>query len=127
MIVDDSIEEKRYTDKNALINWHYEHTKDRHIKRVNFLSCIYHTEEINLPVAVEFVRKGKKVIDKKTGKEQEKSSETKNEMFREMVGRCVYNGVKSRYVLFDGWFSSGKNMNYVVGKMQASLYHRNKR
>ena len=114
LIVDDSIEEKKYTDKNPLINWHYDHTEGRSVKGVNFMSCIYHTEEINLPVAVEFVRKDKKVIDKKTGKQQDKNSKTKNELFREMIRRCVFNGLKFGYVLFDSWFSSGNNMNCVV-------------
>lgn len=114
LIADDSIEEKKYTDKSPLINWHYDHTMGRSVKGVNFLSCIYHTEEINLPVAVEFVRKDKKVIDEKTGKEKDKSSKTKNEMLREMLGRCIYNGIKFRYVLFDSWFSAADNMNYIV-------------
>jgi len=116
LIVDDSIEEKKYTDKSPLINWHYDHTEGRSVKGVNFISCIYHTPEINLPVAVEFVRKDQKVIDKKTGKQKDKSSKTKNEMFREMVKRCVFNGVKFGYVLFDSWFSSADNMNYIVNE-----------
>jgi hypothetical protein len=30
LIIDDSIEEKPYTDENAQICWHYDHSKDRH-------------------------------------------------------------------------------------------------
>lgn len=114
LIVDDSIEEKQYTDQSPLINWHYDHTKGRNVKGVNFISCIYHTEEINLPIAVEFVRKDKRVLDKKTGKEKDKSSKTKNEMFREMLSQSISNKVKFGYVLCDSWFSSGENMSFIV-------------
>lgn len=116
LIVDDSIEEKKYTDKSPLINWYYDHTEGRNVKGVNFISCIYHTKEINLPIAVEFVRKDQKVIDKKTGKQRDKSSKTKNEMFREIIGRCVLNEVRFSYVLFDSWFNSADNINYIVQK-----------
>ncbi|MEJ7713696.1 MAG: hypothetical protein WKF84_28570 [Pyrinomonadaceae bacterium] len=42
MIVDDSIEEKPYTDENDIVCWHYDHSKDRHVKGINFVtsSCI---------------------------------------------------------------------------------------
>lgn len=118
LIVDDSIEEKKYTDKSPLINWHWDHTEGRSVKGVNFMSLIYHTEEINLPVGVEFVRKDKKITDPKTGKQKDTSSKSKNEMFREMLARCLYNRVKFRYVLGDSWFSSGDNMNYIVKKCE---------
>ena len=34
-IVDDTIEEKPYTDENALITWHFDHTFGRNVKGVN--------------------------------------------------------------------------------------------
>ena len=68
LIIDDSVVEKKYTDRNEIINWHYSHTECRHIKGVNFMSCIYHTPKINLPVMIEFVRKDKKIVDKRQEK-----------------------------------------------------------
>src|SRR5216684_3068191 len=42
LIIDDSIEEKLYTDESALICWHWDHSLGRNVKGVNFLSCLYH-------------------------------------------------------------------------------------
>ena len=35
LIIDDSIEEKPYTDENDIVCWHYDHSKDRSIKGIN--------------------------------------------------------------------------------------------
>ena len=35
LILDDSIEEKPYTDENEIICWHYSHAKSRQVKGVN--------------------------------------------------------------------------------------------
>lgn len=60
---DDSIEEKRYTDENELICWHFDHTVNRSVKGVNFLTALVHTKGISLPCAVEFLRKKSFVSD----------------------------------------------------------------
>jgi len=41
MIVDDSIAEKPYTDENDIICWHYDHSKQRNIKGIDFVACLY--------------------------------------------------------------------------------------
>ena len=40
---DDSIEEKPYTDENDIIGWHYDHSKGRTVKGINFLTAHYVT------------------------------------------------------------------------------------
>jgi len=65
LIFDDSIEEKKYTDTNELMQWHYDHTVGRCVKGVNFLTALYHSNEMSLPVCVDFVRKTKPFINKK--------------------------------------------------------------
>lgn len=40
LILDDSIEEKPYTDENDLISRHYSHVKNRCVKGINILSCL---------------------------------------------------------------------------------------
>lgn len=54
---DDSIEEKPYTDESELICWHFDHTVNRSVKGVNFLTALLHTKEVSIPCVVEFVRK----------------------------------------------------------------------
>ena len=38
LTVDDTIQEKPYTDPSDLICWHFDHSKDRLLKGINFLS-----------------------------------------------------------------------------------------
>ena len=40
LIIDDTIEEKPYTDENEIICWHFSHAKERCIKGINILSCL---------------------------------------------------------------------------------------
>jgi hypothetical protein len=40
LILDDSIEEKPYTDENDIVCWHYDHSKDRLLKGINFLTAL---------------------------------------------------------------------------------------
>lgn len=111
LIIDDSVEEKQYTDKNELINWHFDHCQGRCIKGVNFVSAIYHSNDMSLPVVVEFVKKTKPYINKK-GKLTYKSEKNKNEIFRDMVATANIN-LYFKYVLADIWFSSAKNMSFI--------------
>ena len=38
LIIDDTIEEKPYTDESELICWHYDHSQGRSVKGVNLIS-----------------------------------------------------------------------------------------
>jgi hypothetical protein len=38
LIFDDSIEEKPYTDENKIICWHWDHSKNRSVKGINFMT-----------------------------------------------------------------------------------------
>lgn len=57
LALDDSIKEKPYTDENELICWHWDHSKERHLKRINFLTAFYVTAQAGLPVAFDLVTK----------------------------------------------------------------------
>ena len=111
LIFDDSIEEKKYTDSNELIQWHYDHTVGRSVKGVNFLTALYYSKEISVPVCVDFVKKTKPFVNKQ-GKLNYKSKKSKNEMYREMLYQSCYN-LDFKYVLNDSWFSSAENMSYA--------------
>ncbi len=73
LIIDDSVEAKPYTVCNDLIQWHFDHTEGRSVKGVNFISAIYHSWEMSLPVGVSFIKKDTVYKDSK-GKEKRKSS-----------------------------------------------------
>ena len=112
LIFDDSIEEKMYTRSNDLINWHFDHTVNRKVKGVNFLSAVYHSNDVSLPIAVEYVHKTIPSINKK-GKIVKKSARSKNEMYRDILRQASYN-IEFKYALNDTWFTNAANMNCVV-------------
>ena len=115
LIVDDTIEEKQYTDENELITWHFDHTFGRSVKGVNILSLLYHSQgKVTIPISFQAIQKTEKYIDKKTGKERRKSLKTKNKYFRDMAKTAVIdNQIKCKWFLADVWFSSNDNMEYI--------------
>jgi DDE superfamily endonuclease len=118
LIIDDSIEEKPYTDENELISWHFSHTKSRSVKGINFVSALYYTSKGSAPVGYELVRKTEEVINKKTGKKQRKSPVSKQKYYRNLTQTAVANNINFKYVLNDSWFSSAENMNFVKIEVQ---------
>ena len=41
LIFDDTIEEKPYTDENEIVCWHWDHSQNRNIKGINFITALY--------------------------------------------------------------------------------------
>lgn len=118
MIVDDSISEKPYTDENDIICWHYDHSQQRTVKGINFVTSLYHCQGISLPVGFEMVEKTERYTDPKDGKEKRRSKRTKNEMYRDLLWQAVQNQILFEYVLNDVWFSAAENMNYVKNTLK---------
>jgi hypothetical protein len=113
LIVDDSIAEKPYTDENEIICWHYDHSQQRNVQGIDFVTCLYHNRNVSLPIGFELVYKTERYTDPKDGKEKRRSSRTKNEMYRDLVQQAVKNQILFKYVLNDIWFASAENMNFV--------------
>jgi hypothetical protein len=57
VIRDDSIEEKPYTDENAMVGWPYDHSKDRMLPGINCLTARYASHGVSLPVGLPVVAK----------------------------------------------------------------------
>ena len=113
LIIDDTIEEKPYTDENEIICWHFSHTKGRYIKGVNLLSCLVRYEDTALPVFFDIVSKDMHFCDLKTKEEFRKSSITKNQRFRSLVQQAITNKIEFDYVLADSWFGAKGNMEFI--------------
>jgi hypothetical protein len=113
MIVDDSISEKPYTDENDIVCWHYDHSHQRTVKGINFLTSLYHSQGVSLPVGFALVAKTEHYIDKKDGKEKRRSPVSKNEHYRTLLEQAVKNQIPFRYVLNDVWYSSAENMMFL--------------
>lgn len=118
LIVDDSIEEKPYTDENEHICWHYDHSKDRQVKGINFISLLYHSQGVSLPIGFVLVTKTETYKDEKTGKTKRRSTTTKNEHYRQMLKQAAQNQVKFKYVLNDIWYAAAENMNFIKQELK---------
>lgn len=122
LIFDDTIQEKPYTDENELISWHFDHSKNRTVKGINLLNCVYHAQGVTLPVAYELITKPIVYRDEKTSRLKRKSTCSKNEhprlhlrgqALRRMLTICQRNRVAYRYVLADSWFSAKENLHFI--------------
>ncbi len=123
VIVDDTIEEKPYTDENDIVCWHYDHTKGQNVKGINIVNFLYHTErppaqEFCLPLAYEVVSKPEEYLDPKTHKTKRKSKVSKNTLVRERLKTLWFqNQICFKYVLFDSWFSSKDNLVLITTEL----------
>ena len=113
LIIDDTIQEKPWTDENEIITWHFDHSKNRTVKGANILDCLYHAQGASIPVAFEIIRKTIRFHDLKTHREKRKSEVTKNELMQDMLKICQRNQLVYKYILTDNWFASKENMNFV--------------
>lgn len=114
--VDDSIVEKAHTDENAMICYHWDHSLQRYVKGVNFISLLYSHTKVDIPIQVRIVEKTEPYTDSKTGETKYKSPKTKNEHFIEMLEHAVKQ-VGFQYVLGDSWFSSAANIHFITRKI----------
>ena len=113
LIIDDSIEEKPYTDENDIVCWHYDHSKDRVLKGINFLTALYSSQGVSLPVGFHLVAKTETYRDPKTQKEKRRSPVSKNAVCQEVIKQAVTNRLPFRFVLFDVWFASAETLVFI--------------
>jgi len=113
MILDDSIAEKPYTDENDIICWHYDHSQNRSVKGINFMTCLYHAGGYSLPVGFTLIAKTECYVDKKDGKQKRRSPISKNEYYRDLLAQAKRNQIPFKYVLSDVWYSAADNMMFI--------------
>ncbi len=118
LIIDDTIEEKPYTDESELVCWHYDHSQGRNVKGINLISALYQVAQASIPVAFELVKKTEWAFNEKKEKFQRKSPQTKNEHYRKMLAACAKNRIEFGYVLNDVWYASSENMSFVKEELQ---------
>ena len=122
LIIDDTIEEKPYSDINEINNYYYSHSKHMQVKGINILSAIAGFNKVAVPVDYHIVRKTQEAVDAKTGKVRMISEVTKNEVAREFISQALQNRINFKYVLADIWFSSGENMQYIHSKKRKFIF-----
>ncbi|MGY0407983.1 MAG: hypothetical protein ACWIPJ_06475 [Polaribacter sp.] len=99
---DDSIMPKPHTKENTLNCWHFYHCSGRNVKGIQFLTRLFNTQYLSVPVMSELIKKDVLVMDKKTGK-QKKSKIGKHALFPFMVNKCA-SELQINYVLADSLF-----------------------
>lgn len=113
LIIDDSMEEKPYSDENDIVCWHYDHSKDRMLKGINFLTALYNSQDVSVPVGFHLVAKAEKYLDPQTQKEKRRSAVSKNAVGQALIKQAVRNRIPFRFVLFDVWFASAETMVFI--------------
>ena len=93
LILDDSIEDKPYTDENDVNCWHYSHAKGDVVKGINFLSCMVRYDDFSLPIGYEIIKKEIQYSDIETKRIRRKSSVNKNQLFRQLIQQACNNHV----------------------------------
>jgi hypothetical protein len=118
IILDDSIAEKPYTDENEIICWHYDHSQDRNVKGINFMTCLYHAGGYSLPIGFSLVAKTDYYTDKKTNKRKRRSPISKNQSYRDLLSAASRNQIPFKYVLSDVWYSAADNMRFIKHELK---------
>lgn len=128
LIFDDTIIEKPHTDENALVCWHWDHSKQQSVKGINILTAFYHSQAsehplpIRLPIQYELVLKTVAFCEIKTKKIKRKAELTKNEQLRGMIQQCIHNQLMFKYILADSWYASSENMLYIHRKKKFFIF-----
>ena len=121
LILDDSIEEKPYTDENEINCWHYSDAKGAVLKGINILSCMVRYGDFSVPIGYEVIKKDIAYSDIKTKQTRRKSSLTKNQLFQTLIAKAITNKVMFDHILADNWFGSKANMVYIHKGLQKSF------
>jgi hypothetical protein len=113
IIIDDSVAEKPYTDENDIICWPFDHSQNRRVKGINFMTCLYHAGGYSLPVRFTIVAKTEFYVNKKDGKQKRRSPIGKNEHYRDLLTHAQRNQISFKYVLSDVWYSAANDMTFI--------------
>jgi len=116
--IDDTIEEKPYTEENEIVNWYHDHTKGRSVKGINLLSALYINDKGKISLNYSIVKKTKTVYDEKKGKDKRVSEVTKNQKYQQMLNQIIKNKVEFKYIVNDVWYASAANMVHVKKKLK---------
>lgn len=100
LVLDDTTLDKPYASRMELVTYHWSGKHQRVVKGINLLTLLWTDGKALIPC--DF-----RVYDKPLG------GETKNEHFREMLQKARERGFKPRYVLFDSWYASLKNLKTI--------------
>jgi len=100
LVLDDTTLDKPYASRMELVTYHWSGKHQRVVKGISLITLLWTDGQALIPC--DF-----RVYDKPLG------GKTKNEHFRDMLRRAEERGFRPRYVLFDSWYASLKNLKAV--------------
>jgi len=120
IIIDDMLMHKPWTKTNDVVCWHYDHVSQRMVKGILMLNFHYTDDTgISIPLGYEIITKTQDKWSEEYQKYIKKSLFTKNEIMQDKLHILHYNNeVKYKYILFDKWFSSIKNLVFIEEELK---------
>ena len=120
IIIDDMLMHKPWTKLNDVVCWHYDHVSQKQQKGILMLNFHYtDTTGISIPLGYEIITKTENKWSEEYQKYSKKSLFTKNEIMQDKLQILHnHNEVKYKYILFDKWFSSVKNLIFVEEELK---------
>jgi hypothetical protein len=113
LVVDDSFAYKPHSAINGLVCSHYDHSKGEQVKGINFVSLLYCTQGIRIPVGLSVVVKFLQ-SEVKTKQQVWRAMVSKNELFRQMLHQAYQNQMPFGFVLGDSWYTNADNIHAVL-------------
>jgi len=111
--LDDSSEEKPSTEENDLVGWPYDHAKAALVNGSNFLTALYASQGVSLPVGFYLIAQTEKYRDPKTQTERRRSPVSKNELGRELSNQAGAKHSPFRFVGFATWFAAAETLVFI--------------
>ena len=120
ILIDDMLMHKPWTKTNDIVCWHYDHVEQRMQQGILMLNFHYtDASGISIPLGYEIITKTEDVWSEKYQKYVKKSLFSKNEIMQDKLKILHHhNEVKYRYVLFDKWFASTKNLVFIEEELK---------
>ena len=120
ILIDDMLMHKPWTKTNDIVCWHYDHVSQRMEKGILMLNFHYtDASGISIPLGYEIITKTEEKWNDEYQKYVKKSLFTKNEIMQDKLKILHYhNEVKYRYILFDKWFASTKNLVFIEEELK---------
>lgn len=120
IIIDDMLMHKPWTKVNDVVCWHYDHVLQSMQKGILMLNFHYTDDTgISIPLGYEIITKTEDIWSEEYQKYVKKSLFTKNEIMQDKLNVLHYhNEVKYKYILFDKWFASTKNLVFIEEELK---------
>jgi len=120
IVIDDMLMHKPYTKTNDIVCWHYDHVSQKMQKGILMLNFHYtDASGISIPLGYEIITKTEDKWSQEYQKYVKKSLFSKNEIMQDKLHILHFNNkVKYKYILFDKWFASIKNLVFIEEELK---------